>query len=155
MSVGEDLTAVKLMLMTALTTMMMVSDTHDDKWWQAFLYLTAEGRRVTGNEGERGELICNTEPQPDSNQGALPLENNMKRRDYQPKGRSNRNNKKLLTQYQNPILLLDVFFQKVLEFGEAAQPVITLLCLVSFIPVVNIFVSGVVIRHVVHILCKM
>ncbi|KAA8587316.1 hypothetical protein FQN60_016178 [Etheostoma spectabile] len=45
--------------------------------------------------------------------------------------------------------------RKVLEFGESAQPIVTLLRLVSFIPVVDVFVPGVVIRQVVHALCDM
>lgn len=59
-----------------------------------------------------------------------------------------------LTKYQNGVLLLNVLLQKVLEFGEAAQPVITVLCLVSFVPVVNVFVSFVVIREEVHVSVK-
>lgn len=59
-----------------------------------------------------------------------------------------------LTEYQNGVVLLNVLLQKVLEFGEAAQPVITVLCLVSFIPVVNVFVSFVVIREEVHVSVK-
>ena len=65
------------------------------------------------------------------------------------------NSFKLLTEYQNGVFFLDVFFYKMLESGEAAQPVVTLLRLVSFVPVVNIFVPTVVIWQVVHILCDM
>ncbi len=45
-----------------------------------------------------------------------------------------------------------MLIHKMLEFGEAAQPVETLLCLISFIPVVHVLVLGVVIWQVVHIL---
>lgn len=39
------------MLMEALTTMMMASDTRNDKWRQAFLSLTPDGREMTGRGG--------------------------------------------------------------------------------------------------------
>lgn len=69
-----------------------------------------------------------------------------------PKRKCNQKHDTLLTKHQNGVFFLDVVFQNVLEFGEAAQPVITLLRLVSLVPVVNIFVPGVVVWQVVHIL---
>lgn len=56
-----------------------------------------------------------------------------------------------LTEHQNGVLLLNVLLQKVLEFMEAAKPVIALLCRVSLVPVVDLVVSFVVVRKVGHI----
>lgn len=58
------------------------------------------------------------------------------------------------TQYEDGIFFFDDFFQKVLKTGEIAQPIIVLLRPVPVIPVGNIFVAGVFIRQILHVVCN-
>ena len=101
MSVQEDLMEGEMMLMTTLIM------TNGD----------LNCRRLAGSEGERRAA---TGLLSDSYRGA-----EMQRGGYQPRYCGDGKQQKLLTQYKNGVFLLDVRIQKVLEFGEVAQPVVT------------------------------